>query len=73
MQENFLKEKNIEGEKVTAGYRSDQQIVRSPIASGIGKQDIYTPDDLAHLIVAYFCPSGRICEPCKGDGPFVRK
>lgn len=37
-----------------------------------GKQEIYTPDSLAKTIVSHFKPSGRICEPCKGGGAFVR-
>ena len=30
------------------------------LAVGDGKQEIYTPDDLARLIVGHFKPSGRI-------------
>jgi hypothetical protein len=37
-----------------------------------GKQEIYTPDELARLIVDHFKPAGRICEPCKGGGAFLR-
>ena len=42
------------------------------MAAGDGKQEIYTPDDLARLIVEHFKPSGRICEPCRGGGAFQR-
>lgn len=42
------------------------------MATGTGVQEIYTPDDLAKMIVNHFRPSGRICEPCKGGGAFVR-
>jgi hypothetical protein len=42
------------------------------MAAGDGVQEIYTPDDLAKLIVQHFRPSGKICEPCRGDGAFVR-
>ena len=44
----------------------------SQMAKGDGVQEIYTPDDLARMIVNHFRPSGRICEPCKGGGAFVR-
>ena len=37
-----------------------------------GKQDVMTPDGLAADIVAHFRPAGRVCEPCKGDGAFLR-
>jgi len=40
--------------------------------SEYGKQEIYTPDELAGLIVRHFRPSGRICEPCKGGGAFTK-
>lgn len=40
--------------------------------STFGEQAIYTPDPLAAAIVSHFKPSGRICEPCKGGGAFVR-
>ena len=40
-----------------------------------GKSDlIMTPDYLAHQVVGYFLPqiSGRVLEPCAGDGAFLR-
>lgn len=37
-----------------------------------GEQAIFTPDELAKIIVAHFMPSGKICEPCKGGGAFLR-
>lgn len=40
--------------------------------AGDGEQRIFTPDDLARDIVAHFRPSGRMLEPCKGAGAFVR-
>ena len=45
---------------------------RSCLPGNTGEQAIYTPDELAALIVSHFKPSGRICEPCKGGGSFVR-
>jgi hypothetical protein len=33
---------------------------------------VYTPDWVARDMVEYFKPSGRILEPCKGDGVFMR-
>ncbi len=42
------------------------------MAAGKGNQDIQTPDALARLIVNHFMPSGKICEPCKGNGAFIR-
>ena len=32
----------------------------------------YTPDDLAKLIVEHFKPSGKILEPCAGNGVFLK-
>lgn len=33
---------------------------------------VYTPDDVARDVVAFFKPSGRILEPSKGDGAFMK-
>jgi hypothetical protein len=33
---------------------------------------VYTPDWVARDMVEFFKPSGRILEPCKGDGAFMR-
>lgn len=33
---------------------------------------VYTPDDVARDVVNYFKPSGRILEPCCGDGAFLK-
>lgn len=33
---------------------------------------VYTPDWVARDMVEYFKPSGRILEPCKGGGVFLR-
>lgn len=48
------------------------EVERSQIAGGNGKQEIYTPDELAHAIVTHFRPRGKLCEPCKGAGAFLR-
>jgi hypothetical protein len=37
-----------------------------------GEQVIYTPDDLAAAIVSHFRPTGRMCDPAKGGGAFLR-
>jgi len=36
------------------------------------KDVVYTPDWVARDMVAWFKPSGRILEPCAGDGAFLR-
>lgn len=36
------------------------------------KDVVYTPDWMAQLMVSYFMPSGRILEPCAGDGVFLK-
>ena len=37
-----------------------------------GEQAVYTPDKLAADIVSHFRPAGRVLEPCKGGGAFLR-
>lgn len=34
--------------------------------------DVQTPRDLARRIAEHFAPSGRILEPCRGEGNFYR-
>jgi hypothetical protein len=36
----------------------------------IVKDVVYTPDWLAALLVAHFKPTGRVLDPCRGDGAF---
>lgn len=39
--------------------------------SPVGKDDkIRTPEFLAYSIVSHFNPTGRLCDPCMGDGAF---
>ena len=38
----------------------------------VTKDVVYTPDWVARDMVYFFKPSGRILEPCKGDGAFMR-
>lgn len=33
---------------------------------------VYTPDDVARDVVAFFKPTGKILEPCAGDGAFLK-
>ena len=33
---------------------------------------IYTPDDVAADVVKYFRPRGRVLDPCKGGGAFLK-
>ena len=44
---------------------------RLPIISK-AKDVVYTPDDIAKDIVSHFAPSGKVLEPCRGDGAFYR-
>ncbi len=37
-----------------------------------GDDCVDTPDWLAHAIVQHFMPSGRVLEPCRGGGAFLR-
>ncbi len=34
--------------------------------------DVQTPVELAEALVAHFQPTGKILEPCRGDGNFLR-
>lgn len=43
-----------------------------PLVPRGGNDVVFTPDNLAAAIVAHYRPTGRILEPCKGDGAFVR-
>lgn len=43
-----------------------------PLAPQGGNDKIWTPDYLAVQIVGHFRPDGRILEPCRGDGAFLR-
>lgn len=45
---------------------------KRPLAPRGGNDKVWTPDALAAQIVAHFGPTGRILEPCKGDGAFTR-
>jgi len=37
-----------------------------------GNDKVYTPDYLAKYIVEHFIPTGKIVEPCSGDGVFLK-
>lgn len=41
-----------------------------PLAPSGGNDKIYTPTDLSKVIIDHFMPSGRILDPCRGDGSF---
>lgn len=42
-------------------------LLNVPVLSDV----VYTPDDVARDIVAYFKPAGRVLEPAAGDGAFL--
>lgn len=42
-----------------------------PLAPRGGNDMVYTPSEVAELIVDHFRPSGRIVEPCRGGGAFT--
>jgi len=37
-----------------------------------GNNKIYTPDNLAKMIVEHYKPTGKLLEPCSGDGAFLK-
>jgi type I restriction-modification system DNA methylase subunit len=37
-----------------------------------GNDDVQTPDDLAEAIVKHYSPTGRVLDPCEGNGAFSR-
>lgn len=43
-----------------------------PNRNYVSNDDIQTPLALAGLLVAHFRPSGRVLEPCAGEGNFLR-
>lgn len=43
-----------------------------PLVPKGGNDIVYTPGALALSIITHFKPSGRICEPCKGNGAFTQ-
>jgi hypothetical protein len=45
------------------------QLLQIPLDPG---DVVYTPDWVARDMVEFFKPSGRILEPCKGDGVFLK-
>lgn len=51
--------------------RLDALVGRSLVPRN-GDDVVFTPDSLAAMIVEHFRPCGRVCEPCKGGGAFLR-
>ena len=45
---------------------------QSPRMTHNPRDVVYTPDWVVRDMVAFFQPSGRILEPCKGDGVFLK-
>lgn len=43
-----------------------------PNRNYVSNDDIQTPPELAQRLVTHFQPTGRILEPCAGDGHFLR-
>jgi hypothetical protein len=50
-------------------YAAQPQLLQIPLDPG---DVVYTPDWVARDMVDFFKPSGRILEPCKGDGVFLK-
>ena len=48
---------------------SQMQLLKQPLAPS---DIVYTSDEIAKDIVEHFKPSGRILEPCKGEGAFLK-
>lgn len=48
---------------------AQMQLLKMPLDE---KDVVYTPDWVARDMVEFFKPTGRILEPCKGDGVFLR-
>ncbi len=44
--------------------------MKQPLAPKGGNDRVYTPPEIAKLIIDHFQPSGRILEPCRGKGSF---
>ena len=38
-----------------------------------GNDKVYTPTELAKYIVNYFKPTGKLLEPCSGNGSFLKE
>ncbi len=36
------------------------------------KDIVYTPEDVAKDIVSFYKPSGKVLDPCKGEGVFLK-
>jgi hypothetical protein len=47
-------------------------LLNQPIEDKNPNDDVFTPDNIAKLIVDYFKPVGKILEPCKGKGAFLK-
>jgi len=50
-------------------FETQPQLLQIPLDQS---DVVYTPDWVAKDMVDFFKPSGRILEPCKGDGVFLR-
>jgi hypothetical protein len=50
-------------------YNTQPQLLQIALDPG---DVVYTPDWVAKDMVNFFKPSGRILEPCKGDGVFLK-
>jgi hypothetical protein len=48
---------------------AQMQLLKMPLDRG---DVVYTPDWVARDMVDFFKPTGRILEPCKGDGAFLK-
>lgn len=58
---------------MSQSFQKKQKKQKKPRLCKQGKNDvIFTPDELALAIVQHFQPSGRLLEPCRGQGAFCR-
>lgn len=48
---------------------AQMQLLQIPLDT---QDEVYTPDCIARDMVEFFKPHGRILEPCKGDGVFLK-
>ncbi len=58
--------------RTTNNLRAARPMHLQPNRDYDSNDDVQTPPELARRLVAHFAPKGRVLEPCKGDGNFLR-